>query len=78
MIDGKGTDRDYVYMHMRRAPLVSTGQRVFTGQSIGEVGETGRARGCHLHFELWDGPGWYQGGRPVDPLPEVRQWDANS
>ena len=47
------------------APLVRTGQRVFTGQALGEVGDTGRASGCHLHFELWSAPGWYQGGSPV-------------
>lgn len=78
VIDGAGTDVDYVYMHMRSAPLVSTGQRVYTGQQIGEVGETGRASGCHLHFEMWSGPGWYDGGQPFDPLPSLRSWDAYS
>jgi murein DD-endopeptidase MepM/ murein hydrolase activator NlpD len=40
------------------------------------VGETGRASGCHLHFELWTAPGWYKGGRAVDPLPTLRRWDS--
>lgn len=70
--------QSYVYMHMRSAPLVEAGQRVYTGQSVGEVGETGRASGCHLHFELWTAPGWYAGGRAIDPLPELRRWDAAS
>jgi murein DD-endopeptidase MepM/ murein hydrolase activator NlpD len=78
VIDGAGTGVDYVYMHLRLPALVKTGDRVFTGQKIGEVGETGRASGCHLHFELWNAPGWYEGGRAVDPLPALRAWDAYS
>ncbi len=66
----------HVYMHMRTAPLVSRGEHVNTGQQLGDVGETGRATGCHLHFELWTAPGWYQGGQPVDPLPDLRRWDT--
>ncbi len=78
VIDGAGTGQDYVYMHMLEAPLVRTGQRVFTGQQIGEIGETGRATGCHLHFELWTAPGWYEGGEAVDPLPAAKRWDSYS
>ncbi|HEV2723030.1 MAG TPA: peptidoglycan DD-metalloendopeptidase family protein [Thermoleophilaceae bacterium] len=76
VIDGSGTGNDYAYMHMRRPSLVSTGQQVFTGQKLGEVGETGRASGCHLHFELWTAPGWYEGGRPFDALPSLKVWDS--
>lgn len=78
VIDGNGTEDDYVYMHMKEPALVRTGDRVFTGQAIGEVGETGRASGCHLHFEMWSGPGWYAGGRAFDPLPSLRAWDEYS
>ena len=67
-----------VYMHMRTPALVKTGQRVFTGQQVGEVGETGHAEGCHLHFELWSAPGWYKGGAAFDPKPQLRAWDAYS
>lgn len=77
VIDG-ADGRSYVYMHMRDAPIVRTGQRVFTGQQVGVVGETGRASGCHLHFELWSSPGWYEGGTPSDPLPLLMRWDAYS
>jgi murein DD-endopeptidase MepM/ murein hydrolase activator NlpD len=78
VIDGAATGIDYVYMHMRQPPLVRTGQRVFTGQQLGEVGETGHAAGCHLHFELWSSPGWYKGGKAFDPLPSLKHWDSYS
>jgi len=79
VIDGSSQGSpDYVYMHMRKPSPSRTGDRVLTGQSIGEVGETGRASGCHLHFELWSSPGWYVGGKAFDPLPSLRQWDAFS
>lgn len=70
--------RSYVYMHMLQPSGLRKGQRVRTGQTVGRVGETGRATGCHLHFELWTAPGWYQGGHAIDPLPELRRWDAFS
>jgi murein DD-endopeptidase MepM/ murein hydrolase activator NlpD len=64
-------------MHLRDAPLVHTGQRVYTGQLIGFVGETGDASVCHLHFEVWQGA-WWNGGHTVDPLPSLKAWDALS
>ena len=75
VIDGKGTGKDYVYMHLRGASPLDEGDRVRTGQTIGQVGESGNASGCHLHFELWGAPGWYQGGKVVDPVPRMRAWD---
>ena len=78
VIDGEHTDVDYVYMHLRDEALVAKGDRVLTGQLIGYVGDTGRASGCHLHFELWSGPGWYTGGSAFDPLPELKAWDRFS
>jgi murein DD-endopeptidase MepM/ murein hydrolase activator NlpD len=64
------------YMHMRRKPLVRQQQRVEPGAALGEVGQSGSAQGCHLHFELWTAPGWYRGGEPVDPLPSLTSWAA--
>ncbi|HYM58271.1 MAG TPA: M23 family metallopeptidase [Solirubrobacteraceae bacterium] len=78
VIDGDETTVDYAYMHQREAALVDQGDRVFTGQPIGFVGDTGRAHGCHLHFEMWQGPGWYSGGQPFDPLPQLETWDRAS
>ena len=76
VIDAEGTDVDYAYMHLDQPSPFGAGDRVYTGQTIGAVGDSGNARGCHLHFELWGAPGWYDGGRPFDPLPSLEAWDA--
>ena len=64
------------YMHLQQPALVAKGDDVQAGQPIGLVGDTGRATGCHLHFELWTAPGWYEGGSPIDPLPLLQRLDA--
>jgi len=43
-----------------------------------ERGETGDASACHLHFEMWAAPGWYEGGSPIDPLSYLEKWDRYS
>jgi len=78
VIDGDGTSVDYVYMHLAKPSPFNARDRVYTGERIGAVGETGRASACHLHFELWSAPGWYDGGRPLDPLPALQAWDSFS
>ena len=76
VLDGDAEQRDYVDMHLRTGSnVVKQGQRVRTGQRLGEVGSTGASSGPHLHFEIWIGGGWYTGGHPVDPLPYLRTWD---
>ncbi len=70
--DGKS----YAYMHLQSASPLQTGDRVTVGQPVGEVGDSGRASGCHLHFEEWTAPGWYTGGRAVDPLPLLERLEA--
>jgi hypothetical protein len=77
VIDGDSTNYDYAYMHLRQPALVKAGARVYTGQLVGYVGDTGDASACHLHFELWDGP-WWAGGTVIDPLPALRAWDKQS
>jgi murein DD-endopeptidase MepM/ murein hydrolase activator NlpD len=78
VIDGERTSVDYAYMHLRDAALVDEGDRVRTGQPIGYVGRTGDASACHLHFEMWSGPGWYDGGSAFDPLESLQGWDRVS
>jgi murein DD-endopeptidase MepM/ murein hydrolase activator NlpD len=75
VISGRRTGRDYVYMHLQQRSPLKQGQRVRTGQQIGRNGETGNARGCHLHFELWSKPGWYKGGSPLPSVTKhMRRW----
>ncbi|HEY8867560.1 MAG TPA: M23 family metallopeptidase [Solirubrobacteraceae bacterium] len=69
---------DNAYMHVAGPSPFSEGDTVFTGQQIGVVGDTGDATACHLHFEIWTAPGWYDGGHVVDPLPFLQAWDRVS
>lgn len=60
-----------IYAHNRRV-LVSQREFVRKGQRVAEVGETGRASGPHLHFELRvkDKRGRYLA---IDPMPFTRK-----
>ena len=49
------------YLHMQ-AQYVSPGQYVNAGDALGEVGSTGYATGCHLHF------GVRENGNYVEPM----------
>ena len=40
-----------LYFHMNKIN-VTPGQTVITGDNIGQVGNTGRSSGPHLHFEV--------------------------
>lgn len=74
LIHGEGEDRSYFYAHMPHQARFHGGQRVWEGERIGAVGETGNAAGtgCHLHFEI------HVRGVPVDPEPSLRRWDRYS
>ena len=57
-----------MYAHLKTGSIrVKKGDKVTKGQIIANMGDTGEASGCHLHFEI------YEGGAGtsfrVDPLP---------
>ena len=60
MID-HGNGLTTLYAHMSTIG-VNVGQTVNRGDTIGNVGSTGRSTGPHLHFEI------RRGGEPLDPL----------
>jgi murein DD-endopeptidase MepM/ murein hydrolase activator NlpD len=74
LYDGK-TNITHTYMHLYNPPAVAAGSGVTTGQFIGKVGQTGRASGCHLHFEKRAGKGW---GKVLNPTPDLKYWDSYS
>jgi murein DD-endopeptidase MepM/ murein hydrolase activator NlpD len=78
VIHGLLSGTDYVFMHLKKPSWAPVGQVLRTGQQFGQVGNTGSSTGCHLHFEHWTAPGWYRGGAPFDPLPELQYWDSYS
>jgi murein DD-endopeptidase MepM/ murein hydrolase activator NlpD len=77
VIDAKSDDRDYVYMHLQEPAIVRKGERVKTGERVGRVGTTGSSTACHLHFEMWSAPGWYEGGEPMFEVTKaLKKWDT--
>jgi LysM repeat protein len=56
-----------VYAHLSKR-LVHEEQQVSKGQLIGKVGNTGRSRGAHLHFEVHNGDWNIKKSNAIDPL----------
>lgn len=53
------------YAHLSRI-RVNQGQRVSRGERIGDMGNTGRTTGTHLHYEV------RVGGKPVNPMTYIK------
>ncbi len=78
VIDGAKEGNDYFYAHMEKRGRPKVGSRIHTGQLIGFESDTGDASGCHMHFEYWSAPGWYEGGHVLDPTRPLKKWDKYS
>lgn len=79
VIDGAETPYDFVYMHLAKRSPVKEGSTVTTGQKLGVVGTTGSSSACHLHFEVWTAPGWYNGGTFSKSVTKMlKEWDSFS
>ena len=64
VIINHGNGRKTLYGHTSKL-LVQAGEKVFKGQPIALVGNTGNSFGAHLHFEV------IENGTHVDPLNYV-------
>jgi murein DD-endopeptidase MepM/ murein hydrolase activator NlpD len=53
------------YAHLSKI-RVNVGQRVSRGERIGDMGNTGRSTGTHLHYEV------RVGGKPVNPMTYIK------
>ena len=53
------------YAHLSKF-RVKKGQRVSRGQHIGDMGNTGRSTGTHLHYEI------RIGGKPINPMNYIK------
>ena len=53
-----------LYGHLNKI-FVKVGQKVERWDVIGQVGETGRATGPHLHYEVWEN------GKAIDPMAYI-------
>ena len=71
----RANGESYAYMHMQQRSPLKVGEKVFAGERLGHLGDTGDAQGCHLHIELWTAPGWYKGGHAYDSLPLMKRLD---
>jgi murein DD-endopeptidase MepM/ murein hydrolase activator NlpD len=72
LVNGRKTDESYFYSHLIAPSPLRKGERVRSGERVGAIGQTGNAAGtpCHLHFEL------RKHDKPVDPEPDLRDWDG--
>lgn len=62
-----------LYAHLiEKSNFVKVGEKVYPGQKIGKVGQTGITTGPHLHFEV------EVNGNAIDPVPWLKKHRAKS
>jgi murein DD-endopeptidase MepM/ murein hydrolase activator NlpD len=72
-------NHSFVYMHMLKPSPVRLGQKVHSGDVVGQLGCTGTCDGPHLHFEVRAGKASLGADtKPLDPLPFLRQWPQST
>ena len=72
-------NHSFVYMHMLKPSPVLLGNRVHSGEVVGQLGCTGSCDGPHLHFEVRIGKASLGADtKPVDPLPFLKQWPQST
>ena len=74
VVRSAATGEDHVFMHLQDPSPLAKGEPVGQGASVGVVGQSGNASACHVHFEIWTAPGWYNGGAARDPQPDLSAW----
>lgn len=77
VINVRNQARAELYAHLKRKATVGEGHKVKTGEKIGQVGATGSASGCHLHFEYWKGD-WPGGHATSAATKRLKAWDKYS
>lgn len=73
VVSGHGTVST-LYAHMvEGSVVVSVGNPIAKGDTIGLVNNTGSSFGSHLHFETWEGTTY---GTHRDPILAINEWNG--
>jgi murein DD-endopeptidase MepM/ murein hydrolase activator NlpD len=72
-------NHSFVYMHMLKPSPVQLGDKVHSGDVVGQLGCTGSCDGPHLHFEVRIGKASLGADtKAINPLPFLKQWPQST